>query len=54
MEIHLKRNLLWHWVLVNTKNGQTLATSETYYSKGNAKRAALKLADFLKVKFREV
>ena len=42
MYIELKRSrskLFWHYV-VKAKNGQTTLTSETYYSKYNAQRAA--------------
>lgn len=49
MYIKVKRNkLLWHYVVL-AKNGQVLSTSETYFSKGNAFRAAFKLAKALKL-----
>jgi uncharacterized protein YegP (UPF0339 family) len=50
MEIRLKKGLLvWHYVVV-AKNGEIIATSETYFSKSNAKRAAKRLAGAIGVK----
>lgn len=47
MKIIVKRNkLLWHYVL-QASNGQVVSTSETYFSRGNANRAARKLAAYL-------
>ena len=49
MYLKLKRNkIFWHYVL-KSKNGQVLSTSENYFSKSNAIRAAQKLAKALKV-----
>ena len=48
MKIKLRGRIFWHWVLV-AKNGEIRATSETYYSKGNAVRAAKKLSEDINV-----
>lgn len=49
MYIKVKKNkLFWHYI-VKAGNGQTLSTSETYYSKSNAVRAAHKLAIPLRI-----
>lgn len=43
--IEVKRGtLVWHW-RIKAGNGEILATSETYYSRSNAIRAARKIAD---------
>jgi uncharacterized protein YegP (UPF0339 family) len=39
--IEVRGKLLYHYVVLGN-NGQVLLTSETYYSKGNALRAARK------------
>ncbi len=39
MRIEIRGKVLFHWVLL-ARNGQVLATSETYFSESNAKRAA--------------
>jgi uncharacterized protein YegP (UPF0339 family) len=52
MKIKLKGRILWHWILV-AKNGEVVATSETYYSKSNAKRAAWELSKAIKVPISE-
>lgn len=42
MYIKIKRSKkLFYHVVVKGKNGETVFTSETYFSKGNAHRAAL-------------
>lgn len=43
MYILLKKTLFWH-VLIMGRNGAVLLNSETYYKRGNAKRAALALS----------
>jgi uncharacterized protein YegP (UPF0339 family) len=48
MRIKLRGKLIYHWVLV-ARNGEVLATSETYFSKGNALRAAAKLSRAINV-----
>jgi len=50
MHIEVRGKLLYHWVLVSS-NGQVVATSETYYSKSNAWRAARKLSVAINVPF---
>lgn len=41
-----KKTFLWY-VKIIAKNGETLLTSETYFSRGNALRAGLKLSKAL-------
>ena len=50
MRIEVRGKLLYHWVLV-ASNGEVLATSETYYSKSNAYRAANRLSRAISVGF---
>lgn len=40
-----KGRLKWYWRLVSAKNGQTVLTSQAYYSKASAKRSAKRLGD---------
>lgn len=47
-----RRVLMWHYVVIGG-NGQVLSSSETYFSKGNAKRAAKSLGSNLGIEFRE-
>lgn len=48
MKIQVNRKLIfWYWRL-KSSNGEILATSETYYSKANALRAANKIGEALK------
>lgn len=42
-EVQVKKRKYWYVKVVSVNNGQTLLTSETYFSKWNAKRAARKL-----------
>jgi hypothetical protein len=46
--IEVRGKLLYHWVLI-AGNGEVLATSETYFKKSNAARAALKLSQSISV-----
>lgn len=48
MKIKIRGKILYHWVIVG-KNGETLATSETYFSKSNAKRAAYLIGQAFKL-----
>lgn len=49
MEIKVRRKLVfWYWRL-DAKNGQTIATSEVYYSRGSAMRTAKKLSKAINV-----
>jgi uncharacterized protein YegP (UPF0339 family) len=48
MHIEVRGKLLYHWVLI-AGNGEVLATSETYFSKSNAARAAKRLSDAIGV-----
>jgi hypothetical protein len=48
----VKGTLRWYYRVV-AKNGEKLTTSQKYFSKGNAKRAALKAAKFLDCAFEE-
>jgi hypothetical protein len=50
MHIEVRGKLLYHWVLV-AGNGEVLATSETYYSKSNAERAAWRLSKAIGVEW---
>lgn len=50
MRIKLKGRIFWHWILV-AKNGETLASSEVYFSESNARRAAETLSKAIKVPF---
>jgi hypothetical protein len=50
MHIEVRGKLLYHWVLLSS-NGQVVATSETYFSKSNAWRAARKLSVAINVPF---
>jgi uncharacterized protein YegP (UPF0339 family) len=43
LHIKISGSLLYHWVLV-ARNGEVLATSETYFSRSNAIRAARRLS----------
>lgn len=53
MYVKLKRNkIFWHYVL-KSGNGQVLSTSENYFSKSNAIRAAQKLASIVGAKVKE-
>ena len=52
MHIELRRSrskLFWHYVVV-ADNGQVTLTSETYYSKYNAQRAAYNTSKKLKIR----
>ena len=44
LHVEVRGKLLYHWVMVGS-NGEVLATSETYYSKSNANRAARRVSD---------
>ena len=35
----------WHWRLIAQQNGEIVLSSQGYYSKSNAKRAAKRLSD---------
>jgi Domain of unknown function (DUF1508) len=48
MRIEIRGKLLYHRVLV-ARNGEVLATSETYFSRSNAKRAAHRLSEAIDV-----
>ncbi len=48
MYIKLKGKVFHHWLLMG-KNGEVMATSETYYSRGNCLRAAKKLSRVLDI-----
>ena len=48
MYLEVKRKLFWY-VRVVGKNGEPVLTSETYYSRGNAVRAAKRASKLLKV-----
>lgn len=50
MKLELKKKILFWYVVVKGKNGETLLVSETYYSKGNAQRALTKLKKEMKIK----
>jgi uncharacterized protein YegP (UPF0339 family) len=50
--IEVRVRLIYHWVLV-AANGEVLAISETYFSKSNASRAAVKLRNAVQVPLRE-
>lgn len=53
MKLVLKRGLVfWYYKLV-ARNGQVMMTSEVYFSKGNAKRAADKVSQAIKVPLSE-
>lgn len=53
MIIQIKRKrLFWYWRILSS-NGQVMGTSETYFSKGNAKRAGRKVAKALNLKLVE-
>lgn len=52
MYIKIRGKILFHWVII-AKNGQVLGTSETYYSKGNAVKAARKLARSMNIDYKE-
>ena len=52
MHIELKGKLLWHVNIVSSRNGQVVLTSETYFSKSNAQRAAKRAAKALKLEIR--
>lgn len=43
LHIEVRGKLLFHWVLV-AGNGEIMASSETYWSKSNAWRAARRLS----------
>lgn len=45
----VKGFVFWHWNLVNTKNKEILASSETFYSESNARRAAKTLSEAINV-----
>jgi len=52
MHLHLKRNkIFWHFV-ARARNGQVVLTSENYFSRGNALRAAKKAAAAMKVEIK--
>lgn len=55
-ELHLVGGWLsgYHLRLVSKGNGQVLMHSEKYYTKRNARRAALKLAQNLKLEYKEL
>lgn len=44
----IRGKIFWHYV-IKKRNHQVIATSETYYSRNNARRAAFKLADELNI-----
>lgn len=48
MKIQVKRKTLFWYVILKGDNGETLMVSETYYSKGNAMRAALRIKQEIK------
>jgi hypothetical protein len=50
LRIEIRGKLLYHWVLIAC-NGEVLATSETYFSKSNAERAAWKLSKAIGVEW---
>lgn len=53
MYIELKKGLVfWHINIMNRGNHKVMLTSETYYSKENAERAATKLAAAMGIKVR--
>lgn len=54
MEIQLAKGKKWFYRLVALKNNKTLMTSETYYSKWNARRAAKKVAELNGFQYIEV
>lgn len=45
MKIIVTRKLVLYYIRIVGRNGEVLLTSETYYSKSNAKRAAMRLAE---------
>lgn len=55
-ELHLAGGWLsgYHLRLVSSGNGQILMSSEKYYTKSNARRAARKLAKNLDITYREL
>jgi hypothetical protein len=48
LHIEICGKLLYHWVLI-AGNGEVLATSETYFSKSHAARAAKRLSQAIGV-----
>lgn len=48
MKIVITRTLFWTVRLV-AANGEVVLSSETYYSKGNARRAAIRLSEVIGV-----
>lgn len=48
MKILVTKKVLFWYVKLVASNGETLMTSETYFSKGNAERAAKRLRSELK------
>lgn len=53
-EIRLvRKRLFWYLKLVSVKNGATLMHSETYFTKSNARRAGVKLARTLHLRYIE-
>jgi hypothetical protein len=48
LHIEVRGKLMFHWVLI-AGNGEVLATSETYFSKSNADRAAKRLSEAIGV-----
>jgi len=52
MHVELKGRVLWH-VNIVARNGETVLSSETYFSKANALRAANNLSKALKIPFKQ-
>lgn len=49
MHLELVKGLVFYHVNIVAANGETVFTSETFYSKGNAQRAAAKASSQLKI-----
>ena len=49
--IEVRRKILFHIVIVSS-NGQTMLSSEVYFSSSNATRAAVNLAEVLGLELR--
>lgn len=52
-QIQLKKGTLRYFYRIVASNGNILVTSQKYWSKGTAKRAAKQLAKDMKIKFVE-
>ncbi len=53
MEVHLAKSRRWYYKIISSQNGQTLLTSQTYFSKFNARRAAKRFADHNQLNYME-